>query len=113
MRRSEPNMAAGSTIEVRPPRSRNEPKLIRSHKDLEIYRRAVDAAMAIFHASRAFPREEVYSLTSQLLRSSRSVASNTCEAWRKRRYEAAFIAKLSDAETEAAETQVHLEFAVK
>jgi four helix bundle protein len=88
-------------------------KLIRSHRDLEVYVRAADAAMDIFWKSRSFPKEEVYSLTSQILRSSRSVASNLVEAWRKRRYEAAFVAKLSDAETEAAETQVHIEFAVK
>jgi four helix bundle protein len=86
---------------------------IRSHRDVEVYQAAVEAAMEIFHRSRAFPKEEVYSLTSQIRRSSRSVAANFVEAWRKRRYEAAFVSKLSDAETEAAETQVHLEFAVK
>lgn len=86
---------------------------IRSHRDLEVYRDAVEAAMLVFERSRTFPREEVYSLTSQIRRSSRSVAANFVEAWRKRRYEAAFISKLSDAEAEAAETQVHIEFAVK
>jgi four helix bundle protein len=69
--------------------------------------------MTIFHLSKAFPKEETYSLTDQIRRSSRSVCANLAEAWRKRRYEAAFISKLSDAETEAAETQVWLEFAVK
>jgi four helix bundle protein len=69
--------------------------------------------MDIFEASKAFPKEEQYSLTDQVRRSSRSVSANIAEAWRKRRYEAAFIAKLSDAEAEAAETQVWLEFAVK
>jgi four helix bundle protein len=88
-------------------------KFVRSHRDLDVYKAAMDAAMEVFEVSRGFPREEVYSLTSQIRRSSRSVAANLVEAWRKRRYEAAFIAKLSDADCEAAETQVHIEFAVK
>jgi four helix bundle protein len=69
--------------------------------------------MNVYDASKCFPKEEVYSLTDQMRRSSRSVCANLSEAWRKRRYAAAFISKLSDAETEAAETQVWLEFAVK
>ena len=69
--------------------------------------------MTIFETTKLFPREEMYSLTDQIRRSSRSVCANISEAWRKRRYEAAFISKLSDAETEAAETQVWIEFAVK
>src|SRR5688572_29650711 len=68
--------------------------------------------MRIFEISKRFPKEEMYSLTDQTRRSSRSVCANLAEAWRKRRYEAAFVSKLSDAETEAAETQVWLEFAV-
>jgi four helix bundle protein len=87
--------------------------VIRSHRDLEVYRAAFDAAMEIFQLSRGFPTEERYSLTSQIRRSSRSVAASIVEAWRKRRYEAAFVSKPSDAETEAAETQVWLEFSVK
>lgn len=87
--------------------------VIQTHHDMDVYRAAVDAAMEIFQLTRTFRKEETYSLTSQILRSSRSVAANFVEAWRKRRYEAAFISKLSDAEAEAAETQVHLEFAVK
>jgi four helix bundle protein len=86
---------------------------IRSHRELEVYKRAFDAAMRIFRASKHFPPEERYSLTDQIRRSSRSVCSNIAESWRKRRYQAAFIAKLSDAEGEAAETQVWLEFSVK
>jgi four helix bundle protein len=86
---------------------------IRQHTDLEVYKKAFDAAMLIFELSKAFPKEETYSLTDQPRRSSRSVCANLAEAWRKRRYKAAFIAKLSDAESEAAETQVWLEFAVK
>lgn len=78
---------------------------ITSHRELEVYRRAFDTAMQIFEVSKKFPREETYSLTDQIRRSSRSVCANLAEAWRKRRYEAAFIAKLSDVEAEAAETQ--------
>ena len=88
-------------------------KKIRVHRDLEVYQRAFDAAMRIFDLSKSFPREERYSLTDQIRRSSRSVCANLAEAWRKRRYEKAFISKLSDSESEAAETQVWLEFAVK
>ena len=74
---------------------------------------AFDNAMKIFELSKKFPREETYSLTDQIRRSSRSVCANLAEAWRKRRYEAAFKAKLSDSEAEAAETQTWIEFAVK
>jgi four helix bundle protein len=74
---------------------------------------AFASAMKVFEVSKRFPKEETYSLTDQIRRSSRSVAANITEAWRKRRYEAAFISKLSDAETEAAETQTWIEFAVK
>jgi four helix bundle protein len=69
--------------------------------------------MDLFELSKCFPKEETYSLTDQIRRSSRSVRANLAEAWRKRRYQAAFIGKLSDAESEAAETQVWIEFAVK
>jgi four helix bundle protein len=86
---------------------------IKGHNDLEVYRKAFEAAMLVFELSKRFPREETYSLTDQIRRSSRSVCANLAEAWRKRRYEAAFIGKLSDCETEAAETQVWIEFAVK
>jgi len=86
---------------------------IRTHNDLEVYQRAMDAAMQLFERSKSFPKEETYSLTDQARRASRSVCANLAEAWRKRRYEAAFISKLSDSETEAAETQVWIEFAVK
>jgi four helix bundle protein len=84
---------------------------ITSHKELDVYRRAMDLAMEIFQISKAFPDEEKYSLTDQIRKSSRSVPANIGEAWRKRRYEGAFISKLSDAETEACETQVWVEFA--
>ncbi len=86
---------------------------IKTHRDLDVYQMSFDAAMKIFELTKKFPKEETYSLTDQIRRSSRSVCSNLAETWRKRRYEAAFVSKLSDAEAEAAETQVWLEFAVK
>jgi four helix bundle protein len=88
-------------------------RLVRRHTDLDVYKRAFDAAMHLFEVSKGFPKEERYSLTDQVRRSSRSVCANLAEAWRKRRYEAAFVAKLGDSEAEAAETQVWLQFAVK
>ncbi len=87
-------------------------KVIR-HADLEVYQRAFAAAMEVFKLSKAFPPEEKYSLTDQVRRSSRSVAANLAEGWRKRRYAAAFVSKLNDAEAEAAETQTWLQFAVE
>src|SRR5947208_16647700 len=88
-------------------------KKIQSHRDLKVYGKGFDAAMQLFEYSKSFPKEETYSLTDQVRRSSRSVCANLAEAWRKRRYHAAFISKLSDSECEAAETQVSIEFAVK
>src|SRR5713226_3376928 len=88
-------------------------KKIQSHRDLEVYRKAFDAAMQIFEITGGFPKQETYSLTDQVRRSSRSVCANLAEAWRKRRYEAAFVSKLCDSESEAAETQVWIEFAVR
>jgi four helix bundle protein len=85
---------------------------IQKHTDLDVYKKAFQTAMSIFHMSKPFPKEETYSLTDQIRRASRSVCANLAEAWRKRRYEAAFVAKLSDAESEAAEAQVWLQFAV-
>jgi four helix bundle protein len=87
-------------------------KKILSHRDLDVYRKSFDVAMQIFELSKRFPKEETYSLTDQIRRSPRSVCANLAEAWRKRRYVAAFTSKLNDVEAEAAETQVWLEFAV-
>ena len=87
--------------------------MIQSHEELDVYQLGFKAAMRIFEVSKAFPREETYSLTDQIRRSSRAVCSNVAEAWRKRRYEAAFVSKLNDAEAEAAETQVWIRFAVE
>lgn len=86
---------------------------IRTYRELNVYSHALDAAMTIFQITRSFPTEEKYSMVDQMRRSSRSVCTNIAEAWRKRRYRAAFIAKLNDAESEAAETQVWLELALK
>ena len=88
-------------------------RTIKTHRDLDVYQMAFEAAMRIFELTKSFPREETYSLTDQIRRSSRSVPANIAEAWRKRRYQAAFVAKLNDAEAEAAETQVWLEFSVE
>jgi len=85
---------------------------IQTHQDLEVFRLSFDTAMEIFKITKSFPKEERYSLTDQIRRSSRSVSSNIAEAFRKRRYEKAFISKLSDSEGEAAETQVWLEFSI-
>jgi four helix bundle protein len=80
-------------------------------KDLTVYKKAFELAMVIFEISKSFPKEEKYSLTDQIRRSSRSVCSSIAEAYRKRRYEAHFISKTSDADMENSETQVWLSFA--
>ena len=90
-------------------RENEDGERINSYKELRVFQRAIDAAMEIFEITKGFPSEEKYSLTDQIRRSSRSVCTNIAEAWRKRRYKAAFIAKLSDVETEACETQVLIE----
>ncbi len=89
------------------------PTRIRSVRDLDVYRNAFESAMKIFEVTKSFPKDEIYSLTDQVRRSSRSVCSNLAEAWRKRRYKAVFMNKLSDAAQEAAETQTWLEFAFR
>ncbi|WP_025225282.1 four helix bundle protein [Fimbriimonas ginsengisoli] len=84
---------------------------VKHHRDLEVRKKAFALAMRIFELSSSFPKEERYALTDQIRRSSRSVTANMAEAWQKRRYEAAFCAKLSDSCAEAAETQEWLDFA--
>lgn len=86
---------------------------INSYRDLRVYQNAMGMAMRIFELTKQFPSEEKYAMVDQIRRSSRSVCANLAEAWRKRRYQAAFIAKLSDAESEACETQVWIEFAFR
>lgn len=82
---------------------------IRTFRELKVWLRGMDAAMEVFRVTKAFPDSERYSLTDQVRRSSRSVPANISEAWRKRRYPAAFISKLNDSEAEAAETQTRIE----
>jgi four helix bundle protein len=84
---------------------------IKSYKDLRVFQNALDAALKIFQLTKAFPPEEKYAMTDQMRVSSRSICSHLAEAWRKRRYKAAFIAKLNDSEGKACETQVWVEFA--
>lgn len=84
---------------------------IRSHEELDVYKMAFSSAMKIFELTKLFPKEEKYSLTDQIHRSSRSVCSNLAEAFRKRKYPKSFVSKLSDCEGEAAETQVWINFA--
>jgi len=87
-------------------------KPVKHFRDLDVYQNALTTGLRIYELTKKFPGDERYALIDQVRRSSRSVCANIAEAWRKRRYAAAFISKLSDAETEAAETQVHIEFAV-
>jgi len=84
---------------------------IANHKDLKVFQKAMDLAMKIFAMTGRFPKSEEYALSDQVKRSSRSICANIGEAWRKRRYPAAFISKLNDAEAEACETQIWIELA--
>ncbi len=88
-------------------------KALKSHKELIVYQSAFKSSMDIFYLTKTFPKEELFSLTSQIRRSSRSVSANIAESFRKRRYKKAFIAKLSDSEAEAAETQVWLDYSLE
>lgn len=81
------------------------------HKGLKVFQLAYDLAMETFHLSKSFPKDETYALTDQIRRSSRSVAANIAEGYRKRLYPKHFVSKMSDADGEATETQVWLEFA--
>ncbi len=84
---------------------------MRGYRDLKVYQLAYKLAMEIFNESKSFPKEERYSSTDQIRRSSRSVATNIAEGYRKRRYQNMFISKMADADSETAETQVWLDFA--
>ncbi len=86
---------------------------IKDFKELNVYQSAFDSAMRVFELTKRFPADERYSLTDQVRRSSRSVCANIAEAWRKRRYPASFVSKLSDADAEAAETRVWLDMALR
>jgi len=85
----------------------------KSVRELKVYKKAFETAMRIFELSKRFPVDERYSLTDQIRRSSRSICSNLSEGWRKRKYVAVFVNKLTDCHQEAAETQTWLEFAYK
>ena len=85
--------------------------LIRSAKELDVYRKAYELAMEIFRISKRFPPEERFALTGQIRRSSRSVCMNLREAWAKRRYASHFISKLTDCDGENSETDTSLDFA--
>jgi four helix bundle protein len=85
---------------------------IRGYRELRVYRNAFAAAMRIFELTKTFPSEERFSLVDQIRRSSRGVCTNLAEAWRKRRYPAHFVCKLTDSEGEADETRVWLEFSL-
>jgi four helix bundle protein len=85
---------------------------IKSARDLIVYQKAYALAMEIFEASKKFPAEEKYSLTNQIRRSSRSICTNLREAWAKRKYEAHFVSKLTDADGENGETDTWLDFAL-
>jgi len=82
----------------------------RGYRDLKVYQMAYQIALDIHQVTKTFPKEEKYSLTDQIRRSSRSVPANLAEAWKKRRYEKAFISKLVDCAGEAGETEVWLDF---
>jgi four helix bundle protein len=85
---------------------------IRSYRELRVYQSAFDLAMEVFEITKSYPAEEKYSMVDQMRRSSRSVCANLAEAWRKRRYPAHFVSKLSDSEGEAEETRVWLQFSL-
>ncbi len=85
--------------------------MLHGHRDLKAYQLAYKLAMEIFSESKTFPHDERYSLTGQIRRSSRSVAANIAEGYRKRQYPNMFVSKLADSDAEATETQVWLDFA--
>lgn len=88
-------------------------RFLKNHWELDVYKMAMELSMKIFEVTNEFPKEEKYSLTDQIRRSSRSVCANVAEAWRRRRYKGNFVMRLNDAEADAAESQVWIEYAVK
>ena len=109
MRRKKPyaNEFVGNDLKIR------DAEFVQNYADLNVYQWAFKSAMQIFELSKSCPGSEKYSLTDQIRRSSRSVCGNIAEAWRKRRYTAHFVSKLSDSDTEAAETEIWLDFALR
>jgi four helix bundle protein len=86
---------------------------VQDYSELKVYQLGFASAMQIYKLSQQWPSQEKFSLTDQIRRSSRSVCGNIAEAWRKRRYPAHFVSKLSDSDSEAAETEVWLDFALE
>ena len=86
--------------------------MIKSFRELTVYQKAFEQATRIFEVTKRFPKEEQYSLTDQMRRASRSVCANIGEAWRKRRYVAHFVSKLTDADAEATETMIWVDFSL-
>jgi four helix bundle protein len=84
----------------------------KNFKETKVYQKAFALAMAVFHVSKAFPKEEKYALTDQMRRSSRSVCANLAEAYRKRQYPAHFVSKVWDCDAENSETGVWIDFAL-
>ncbi len=84
---------------------------MKGHRDLRVFQLSYSLAMEIYNLTKGFPKEEIYSLTDQIRRSSRSVAVNIAEGFRKRQYPKMFVNKLTDSDGEATETQVWLDFA--
>jgi len=82
---------------------------VENFRDLNVYKTAFELQQEIFTITKRFPKEEIYSLTDQIRRYSRSIGGNVAESWQKRRYEAHFVSKLSDADAEQAETQHRLD----
>lgn len=85
----------------------------KSFKDTKLYKLAFEQAMEIYEISKTFPKEETYSLTDQIRRSSRSICANLAEAYRKKRYPAHFISKVTDCDGENSETGVWFDFALE
>lgn len=91
--------------------SAREKKVIKTYRDLNVYQQSYESAMEIFTLTKKFPKEETYSLTDQIRRSSRSVPSNIGEGWTKRKYENVFLRHLIDAQGSCEETKIWLDFA--
>jgi four helix bundle protein len=84
---------------------------MQGYRDLKVFQLSYKLAMEVFNETKAFPKDERFSLTDQIRRSSRSVTANIAEGFRKRQYPKMFVSKLADADGEATETQVWLDFA--
>src|ERR1700675_1223593 len=88
-------------------------KSVKHFRELDVYQGAMSLVLSIFELTKHFPIEERYALTNQVRRSSRSVCANLAEAWRRRRYQGAFVLRLNDAEAESAEPQVHIKISFR